>query len=213
MTVAAALIVFGVVSAFAWVFSHRIPSLIFRNLEYFLVCVGLVGVLAALSQITADARETRSLALVNDARELFGAMMQRVEYRMDGCGVWWDVALDQTNKEPEKCKVSKECEDACRIGHMVSQYRWRPIDTQVGDWDNFRFLVCGTPSTKPIDALCGPATEFLDALNEANNSKRAADSQLFSSEFLLTLVQFMAAIGLGLEIGKLGMRRRTSAID
>ena len=79
MAIIAACIVFVIVAGLAWIFHQLIPKFILRNLEYFLIIIGFVGVLAALSQISADARKTRSLELVNDARETFGFMMQRIE--------------------------------------------------------------------------------------------------------------------------------------
>lgn len=211
MTIIVACIIFVVAAGFAWIFHQLIPKFILRNIEYFLVIIGFVGVLAALSQISADARKTRSLELVNDARETFGFMMQRIEYRMDDCGVWWDVALDQTNKDPEPCRTNEKCSNTCRIAHFVSQYRWRPIDTELGDWDNFRMLLCGNSSNQEeqeVDPLCEPATKFFEALDKANKAKLIADKQPFSNKMILIIVQFLIAIGLGVEVGKLRSRQQ-----
>jgi len=208
MAIIAACIVFVIVAGLAWIFHQLIPKFILRNLEYFLIIIGFVGVLAALSQISADARKTKSLELVNDARETFGFMMQRIEYRMDDCGVWWDVALDQTNKDPEPCRVNEKCSNTCRIAHFVSQYRWRPIDTKLGDWDNFKMLLCDNASNQEIDPLCEPATKFFEALDKANKAKIIADKQPFSNKTILIIVQFLIAIGLGVEIGKLRSRQQ-----
>ncbi|WP_203256598.1 hypothetical protein [Hyunsoonleella ulvae] len=210
MTILLACLIFVVVAGFAWIFHQLIPKFILKYLEYFLVVIGFIGVLAALSQIAADTRKTRSLELVNDAKETFGYMMQRIEYRMDDCGVWWDVALDQTNKDPELCRVNEKCSNTCRIAHFVSQYRWRPIDTEIADWDNFKMLLCGNSAdyeNKEADELCEPATKFLEALDKANKAKLIAEQQPFSNKTILIIVQFLIAIALGLEVGKLRLKQ------
>lgn len=186
----------------------RLPRFIKNNLELYLVVVGFIGVLAAISEISADTKKTKSLELVNEAEEMFGFMMQRIEYRMDACGVWWDVALDQTNKEPQACKQNEDCENTCRIAHFVSQYRWSPIDIQLEEeWRNFKMLICDSPDIgkgeNKVDPLCPYAVKFYEALEKANESKLEADSQPFSNKVVLIIVQFLLAIGLGLEVVKL----------
>jgi hypothetical protein len=214
MAVIIACVLFAIVTGVAWRFYPLIPKFVKNNLEFFLVIIGFVGVLAAISQISADTRKTKSLELVNEAKEMFGYMMQQIEYRMDECQVWWDVALDQTNKDPEVCRKDKECSNTCRIAHFVSQYRWRPIDTEVDDWENFRMLICDNPEgneeENKIDPLCPSAIKFFEALDKANESKLEADKQPFSNKFVLMVIQFLIAIGLGLEAGKLKSRKQKS---
>ena len=216
-----ATLTFFVVAATSWWFQKLIPKWIFDTLEHFLVIVGFIGVISALSQMSSDSRETEALSSAVAAKELFGSMLQRIEYRMNECDVWWDTVLDQTNRNPEACRATEECADACRMAHFVSQYRWRPIDAKVGTWDNFNALVCATGSyehygtviEEPTDPMCEPATRFLSALEAAQEAKRAASNQLLSNHKVLIVIQFLVALGLGLEVGKLRASRAADPVS
>lgn len=130
---------------------------------------------------------------------------------MDKCDIWWDVALNQTNRRPEACQVSEACSETCRMAHFVTQYRWRPIATTVGQWSTFQNLLCATSTTEHYgttmktdqDPLCAPATRFIESLAEAQRLRDSATDQPLASHWILVIVQIFLAIGFGLELGKL----------
>ena len=199
MTVFSAILVFVVVAGLTWRFPEKVPAWLYRNLEYFLIVIALVGILTAIAQVESESRKTKALQLTNSAEQIFGSILSRIEYRMDQCGVWWNVALDQTNKNPPACQVSDMCKEACRTAHMISQYRWRPIETELSDWENFQFLICH-PSLR--DPICDRTDQFLDALEAAKAAETDAEAQFLASNIVLIAVQLLAGLGLGLEFGK-----------
>lgn len=215
MILSIACAVFLLVGGSSWYFHTRVPKWLFRNLEYFLIGVSFIGVLVALAQASAAARTSDALKASERAREIFGAMLYGVEHRLDRCDVWWNVTLNQTNRNPAACQVSEECRNTCRMAHFVTQYRWRPIDTTVGQWDTFQNLLCSAPATEHFgatiqgtpDPLCEPATKFIDSLREAQRLRENATHQPLAATWILVLVQILLAIGFGLELGKLRSSR------
>lgn len=200
MTVVAAITIFAIVGGLTWRFPNRVPDWIFRNLEYFLIVIALVGILTAIAQIETESRKTTALQLTNRAEQLFGSILSRIEYRMDQCEVWWSVALDQTNKNPPACQVSKQCSEACRTAHMISQYRWRPIETELSEWENFQSLICH-PSLR--DPICDQTDRFIEVLKRAKAMEAESKRQILANNYFLIVVQLLAGFGLGLEFGKI----------
>ncbi|MCG8051882.1 MAG: hypothetical protein JAZ15_11780 [Candidatus Thiodiazotropha endolucinida] len=210
MTIVAAILLFLLFSTLSYFLARRIPSWIFSKLELVLIVLAFIGVLTALAQLSSESKKTEALSLINQAERDFGKILYSIEHRMDKCGVWWDIALDQTNKNPKECQKSDSCSTACRMGHLVSQYRWRPIDSRVGDWERLKSVVCATASiehhgvtiSEPKDELCKPITFFLKSLVEAQEAKMRSESEVFSNNWLLVIVQLLAGVALGLEVGK-----------
>lgn len=199
MTILLAVLVFLIVAGLSWRYPQKVPSWLFANLEYFLIVIALVGILTAIAQVESESRKTRALQLTNSAEQIFGSILSRIEHRMDQCGVWWNVALDQTNKNPPACQVSGVCKEACRTAHMISQYRWRPIETELSDWENFQSLICDPTLRDPI---CDRTDKFIEALEAAKAADTDAESQVLASNIVLIAVQLLAGLGLGLEFGK-----------
>ena len=204
MTVGAAIIIFLIVGGLTWRFPNRVPHWLFRNLEYFLIVIALIGILTAIGQIESESRKTTALQLTNSAEQLFGSILSRIEYRMDQCEVWWSVALDQTNKNPPACQVSDKCLEACRTAHMISQYRWRPIETELHEWENFQSLIC-SPSLR--DPICDQTDRFIEVLSQAKTTEIESKSQILANKYLLIIVQLLTGLGLGLEFGKIRSKR------
>lgn len=205
MTVIAAILIFLIIGGLSWQFPSRVPIWVYRNLEYFLIVLALVGILTAIAQIESESQKTKALQLTNNAEQLFGSILSRIEYRMDQCEVWWNVALDQTNKNPPACQSSKKCSEACRTAHMISQYRWRPIETELSEWENFQSLIC-SPSLR--DPICDQTDRFIEVLEKAKTTEHKSEAQILANNYFLIIVQLLTGFGLGLECGKIKSRRR-----
>ena len=205
MTVFSAILIFLVVGSLTWRYPDKVPSWLFRYLEYFLIVIALVGILTAIAQVESESRKTKALQLTNDAEQIFGSILSRIENRMDKCGVWWNVALDQTNKNPAECQASDECKETCRTAHMISQYRWRPIETELSDWENFQSLICH-PSLR--DPICDRTDKFVDVLVQAKSADTEAEDQFLDNNYVLIFVQLFAGFGLGLELGKIKAKKQ-----
>lgn len=209
MAIISAILIFIVVGGFTWWFPNKVPSWVFRNLEYFLIVIALVGILTAIAQVESESRRTTALSLTSKAEQLFGSILSGIEYRMDQCEVWWDVALDQTNKNPPACQVNEQCQEVCRTAHMISQYRWRPIETELSDWENFRSLICNDLLRDP---LCSSTDKFIEALEQAKNANSEAEAQFLSHRYVLIIVQLLTGLGLGLEFGKIRAKKKHEPI-
>jgi len=207
MTVVSAILIFLIVGGLTWRFPNRVPTWVLRNLEYFSIVIALVGILTGIAQIESESRKTKALQLTNNAEQLFGSILSRIEYRMDQCEVWWSVALDQTNKNPPACQVSKKCSEACRTAHMISQYRWRPIETELSEWENFQSLIC-SPSLR--DPICDQTDRFIEVLEQAKTTESESEAQILANNYFLIIVQLLTGFGLGLEFGKIKTRQRTT---
>jgi type II secretory pathway pseudopilin PulG len=205
MTIFYAILIFLVVAGLTWRYSDKVPLWLFRNLEYFLIVIALIGILTAIAQVESESRKTKALQLTNNAEQLFGSILSRIEYRMDQCGVWWNVALDQTNKNPAACQASDKCKEACRTAHMISQYRWRPIETELSDWENFQSLICH-PSLR--DPICDRTDKFIEVLGHAKSADTEAEAQFLANSHVLIFVQLFAGFALGLEFGKIRAKKQ-----
>lgn len=57
MTVIIAIAIFLVVGGITWKYPTKIPSWIYKNLEYFLVVIALIGILTAIAQIESESKK------------------------------------------------------------------------------------------------------------------------------------------------------------
>ena len=207
-----AITLFVVTAIGSWLFYRLIPSWLANAIEPFLIVLGFIGVLVAVSQVMSDSSKTQSLRLVGEAESLFGRMLYSAEHRMEDCNVWWNVALDQTNKNPPKCNVSQKCKDACYVGHMITQSRWDPVASSLGQWRTYQRNLCrvesrehygSTIEVKVRDPICDSLDGFVLALANAQAASSKADEGFPLNPMILTIIQLLIAVGLGLEIGKL----------
>ncbi len=206
MIISLAIFIFVVVAGFTSAFPSKVPQWVYPNLEYFIVVVALIGILTAIAQVESESRKTEALQLTNNAEQIFGSILGQIEYRMDRCEVWWNTALDQTNKAPEACHKSDACAETCRTAHMISQYRWRPIETEMSDWENFHSRICSPPEADPI---CKDTTSFIEILKQAKSTDATSDNQFFSNEIILIIVQLLTGLGLGLELSKIRSKKKS----
>lgn len=211
-------------AALSSTFALKVSARVWYEVEYAFVVIGLFAILTALSQVSADSRQTEALAQVQRAEQVFGSVLYTMERRMETCGVWWNVVLDQTNKNPPACSephpkyADKTCKDVCRAGHLLSQYRSRPIDTEIEKWETIRSTVCpsedktdhGARGLTELDPLCDDTIEFIYALKKAKNALSDADAynRVLSSPVALIVAQMLLGLILGVEFGKLHAKRR-----
>lgn len=122
---------------------------------------------------------------------------------MDKCEVWWNTALDKTNKNPAACQINDECRETCRTAHMISQYRWRPIETELSEWQNFQRLIC-EPSLR--DPIYDRTDKFIQVLSQSKAMEIESENQLLANNYILIIVQLLTGFSLGLELGKIRLK-------
>lgn len=97
--------------------------------EYILLSVALVGIAAAVADITASRKQQAVSDAAAASLSAKSSLNYRTEWVMNSCGVWWDDVLNQTNDTPPACFqthptiVGTTCESSCRAAHFVGQHR------------------------------------------------------------------------------------------
>lgn len=97
--------------------------------EYILLSVAMVGIAAAVADITASRKQQAISDAAAASLSAKSSLNFRTEWVMNSCGVWWDDVLNQTNDTPPACFrshptiVGATCESSCRAAHFVGQHR------------------------------------------------------------------------------------------
>ncbi len=71
--------------------------------EYILLSVALVGIAAAVADITASRKQQAISDAAAASLSAKSSLNYRTEWVMNSCGVWWDDVLNQTNDTPPAC--------------------------------------------------------------------------------------------------------------
>ena len=202
-----ALFVFVVTASTAIAFFRSFTHRQWQFIEYGAVVVGLAGVLLALSEISDTRRLQQIDRLEIESQTTFQSVMTRTEYLMEACGVWWNVVLDQTNKEPPACEIEhpdypgRSCKETCRAGHFVMQHRRDVIGA-----DSIAFLAENL--NELVGQVEGEEFSFLKETTDAYYQSVLAleevksDTPLFGP-VIQSLAHILIAIALGLEVGKI----------
>lgn len=201
-----ALLIFLAASLFSYYGLQRLSDQAWARIDYAAVFLGLIGVLLALAEVGATRKQQRIDRLQLQTQASFQDVMTRMEYLMEECGVWWNVVLDQTNKDPEICRKShprvpnKTCKETCRAGHFVMQHR--------------RSVIGAEQLSNPARNLKGlvdqvQGDEF--SLLRETTDRYASNAEMLSAAkkrkpligpTAQSLAQILIAIALGLEVGK-----------
>lgn len=202
-----AIVLFLITSFLSCIGLNFLPSKHWKWIDYSAVLLGFIGVILTLSEVNETKRQQKIDRSQIETQSRFQDVMTRTEYLMEECGVWWNIVLDQTNKDPAACNLphpqfaGKTCKETCRAGHFVMQHRRDVIGTSELNYlaENLRDLVDSTEGPEFASLRRATNAYFISA---QKLSAEQRNNPMVNS-FILVFAQLLIAFALGLEVGKI----------
>ncbi|MGK7655099.1 hypothetical protein ACSQ76_22710 [Roseovarius sp. B08] len=186
--------------------------------EYILLSVALVGIAAAVADISAS----RKQQAVSDAAAASLSAKSRLNYRtewiMNSCGIWWNDVLNQTNDTPPACFqtyptiVGTTCESSCRAAHFVGQHRMQTYSpTEEHEAASGLHMNICYDGAEDI-GMCSNLESYLELTSKhAELSASRTLYEFVSGGQASFWIQVLFALTLGVQAGKI--RRDASSIN
>ena len=210
MSILLAMFAFILVMIAAITLGRRISLRNWKKLEFPIIALGFLGVVIALAQSSAQSRQAEASRLSARANDSLMAVISATEWAMGYCGVWWDEVKNQTNDPPVAClaphpRVSGEtCEAVCRAGHLVGQHRYAPVEPEnQSDKAEYFLGVCYSDIEDQLWGVCSAIDSYQAAAQRVDLALEGGSvDRLLASNWLALAAQFLIAIALGLQVGK-----------
>ena len=209
MKIVMAALLFIVVACVSSYFCLKVSKLRWFYLQHLSVGLAFFGMLFALARIYDEDWRQNIAKLDLSARREFSYVQTSAEYAMDDCAVWWNIVLDQTNKNPPVCDKphpklqGQTCKPTCRMGHLIIQHLYRPYDPAqaVSNARGLAADICNSGSAN--QGVCASLNRYAEAVETLELARKNMSFLINSTQsWFYFASQLLFAIALGLQVGK-----------
>jgi len=203
-------LVFIVMAVFSIILMSKFSEKFWERAEYMLLATALLGITATVADINASRKEQEIFQAMTASQSSKSHLINRTEWVMNSCGVWWDDVINQTNKAPPECVKThpmienETCESSCRAAHLVLQHRmqaYEPSAEYLAASGLYRNICYDGAADIGVCNFLASYRDF--AAEHASLSRSMSLYDYVSSNQVSFWIQILFALTLGVQAGKI----------